>query len=121
MTVYHPGSSLGTRIDHFEDFRARSEAQAAPPQDKNPNARPWHPFVTRLDFEFAALTVEAHLNHSQIEVLLGIIHKVATDCTSFTLQSVSSLEKAWDDASRLRTNVCTACQWSASPDLLLTD
>ncbi|EKM49412.1 uncharacterized protein PHACADRAFT_33470 [Phanerochaete carnosa HHB-10118-sp] len=104
MTVYHPKSSLGARIEHFEDFRARSEAQDAVPQDDNPDARPWHPFVTCLDFEFAALTVEAHLNHSQIDILLSIIKKVAPNCALFTLRSVSDLEKAWNNASKLRTN-----------------
>jgi hypothetical protein len=108
MTVYHPKSGLPTTVEHLEQYRQRTEVaqnQTSSLCPANPEAKPWHPFAQLLDFEFAEVALDAHLNQSQIEKILKIINKVASPDAAFTLRSYQQLQKTWELASTLQTPV----------------
>lgn len=129
LTVYHPHSALPSTISHYPGVQHGTRLAARPSMDTSRPAssskdsanandselssdseshsrrRPWHPWNELLDFEFAELALDAHLNEAQITKLLSIIHKVAKDEGKFTLHSYVDLQKSWEAAQVLTTPV----------------
>uniref|UniRef100_A0A8H7Y623 Uncharacterized protein n=1 Tax=Psilocybe cubensis TaxID=181762 RepID=A0A8H7Y623_PSICU len=66
------------------------------------NTRPWRPFRTRLDFEFAEIFLSAHLSHDQLEVLIALIHQAVTSPNEFTLKNDADLTQIWTFARETR-------------------
>ncbi|THH16568.1 hypothetical protein EUX98_g9282 [Antrodiella citrinella] len=93
---YHPHSKRATKVLDHEDYRRIS--QTSRPQ---PNERPWRPFRTRGDFEFAELALDAGLNSPQTDAFLAYIHRVLSGQAKLTLQSSGDLNKVWESAADL--------------------
>ncbi|KAH9486000.1 hypothetical protein JR316_0000063 [Psilocybe cubensis] len=66
------------------------------------NTRPWRPFRTRLDFEFAEIFLSAHLSHDQLEVLIALIHQAIASPNEFTLKTDANLTQIWTFARETR-------------------
>lgn len=103
-TEFHPTSGRPTKIVAFEDY-AHDNLPDTIPQDKCP----WAPFESRLDFEIAELSLEAALNHSQLNKLINLVHSAAKKDpdNSFNIKSAGDMKKKWEEASHLRTPVST--------------
>ena len=82
-----------------------TKQEQAPPIPES--EEPWHPFATRLDFQFAELAVEARLNESHTRRFIDHIQEAAgrNPDSEFTFQSMKEYEEAWDKASKLATLV----------------
>ncbi|KAG6369593.1 hypothetical protein JVT61DRAFT_14212, partial [Boletus reticuloceps] len=66
-TEFHPRSHRPPLFQHQEDFGLRNAAELAP------NGSPWRPFVEEGDYLFAEIALQAGLNSSQVNDLLGLI------------------------------------------------
>ena len=70
-----------------------------------PDEKPWRPFHSREDFEFAELVHNAALNRNQIDALVKLIRQCEKSPGSFTFEGFQDVEKSWKDASKLLTPV----------------
>lgn len=108
--VSHPNSRISTKVYSFMDFCALEDHAHPAPGSANPlpNSQKiaWRPFRTRQDFEFAELTLTAHMNQKQIDKLIKLIWDAvpenARSSSLFTLQSNSDLQKMWKFARETR-------------------
>lgn len=99
---FHPASGRPAKITSFGDYGRDHYPDPIPP-----DRRPWTPFQSRIDFEIAELSLEAALNHSQLDRLIKLVHCAANRDpeNSFTIKSAGEMKKVWEEASRLRTPV----------------
>jgi hypothetical protein len=61
--------------------------------------------VSRADFEFAEIALEAALTKDQVDSMIKLIGRLTQGQDLFTLTSYRDLRKAWDAASELVTPV----------------
>ncbi len=102
-TEYHPHSGQETVVMAFENFtRARSSTYQPPRDDK-----PWRPFASRTDFEFAELVLDAALSKKQVNALLKLVHRIKQGEDSLTFTTYNDVQQAWADASPKVTPVST--------------
>lgn len=89
QTEYHPRSGRDTGIARFQDYG--QEAHNLPKQLRD--GVPWHPYETRLDFDFSELMLEAALNREQTSRLISLIQRAQSSNgqDSFTITTYSKL------------------------------
>jgi hypothetical protein len=104
-TEYHPSSGRPVLVQHFGEYGPEVSDLESPV----PDAEPWKPFQTRLDFEFAELTLKAALNEKQTNELINWIQRYAKDPESFTISSHANLCHVWENASARATPVGFTC------------
>lgn len=95
---YHPNS---IRDKHTETFSLEEYLSRNPKSDSPADSTPWSPFRSRLDFEVAELILDAHMNQSQTNILLNLIHRCIRDQKSFTLSNFKDLSSIWDEARKM--------------------
>ena len=61
--------------------------------------------MSREDFEFAEIALEAALTKDQVDLMINLIGRLAQGQNFLTLTSHRDLRKAWDAASELVTPV----------------
>ncbi|KAI9457934.1 hypothetical protein HD554DRAFT_2042222 [Boletus coccyginus] len=93
-TEYHPRSSHPPLFQSAEDF-GRLATSAVQPDEQ-----PWRPFKTEADLEFADVVIQAGLNASHVNALLGIILRVANKRASVTFKNEKELRLACDRAAQ---------------------
>ncbi|KAI0658337.1 hypothetical protein C8Q70DRAFT_917521 [Cubamyces menziesii] len=91
---YHPSSGRPTQVFRFEEFNRHRIAEPPPP----PPAKPWNPFNTRTDFEFAELTLDAGLSDQHLDALIKMIRRIVQNANDFTFNSHVDVRKTWDAA-----------------------
>jgi len=99
-TEFHPRSRRVPIYQSYEAFRVQSRT---PRHVEDP--APWRPFRTASDFEFAELVLDASLNKRQVEILLGLIARVAQGAAQVTLKNDAELRKTCDTAGEELTPV----------------
>ena len=67
--------------------------------------KPWLPFKTRIDFEYAEFALAAGLNARQNDTLITLIRRIVKGEAEFTLTSHTELEKYRKVASHKLTKV----------------
>ncbi|KAG1849251.1 hypothetical protein F4604DRAFT_1593550 [Suillus subluteus] len=93
-TEYHPSADREPLHQAFDEFGINAH-----PEEQLPiNEEPWRPFVSRGDFEFAEIALDAALNKSQINGLLALIGRISRGETQMTLKNDADLCKAWEHA-----------------------
>jgi len=97
-TEYHPHSGLPTRIESLHEYKQRSRVTR-----ERPSSKPWKPFRTRGDFEFAEMALEAALNKAQTDPFIKFIHHCVNKPTSFTLHNHAELTQMWEQAANKLT------------------
>jgi hypothetical protein len=101
-TEYHEKSGRAAKTSRLEDYRAREPAKVQPPpRGSNLNDKPWSPFKSRADFEFAEVTLEAALSKKQIEKLIKISQRCINGEDTFNLTSHREICEIWTDASAM--------------------
>ncbi|THH17255.1 hypothetical protein EUX98_g9164 [Antrodiella citrinella] len=103
---YHPNSKRATKILNHEEYRRTS--QTPRPQ---PDERPWRPFRSRGDFEFAELALDAGLNNPQTDAFLAYIRRLLSGTVELTLQSSADLNKVWESASDSHVSVTVSTKY----------
>ncbi|KAK0434975.1 uncharacterized protein EV420DRAFT_1623707 [Desarmillaria tabescens] len=109
-TIYHPSSSLPSRIDPLDDHHLGiSELDHI----KAPiDPQPWHPFRSLLEFELCEFVLDTSLTNGLTATLLSILERCATSPTAADkdntesvahLHSPKDIGRLWDQASNLRT------------------
>jgi hypothetical protein len=113
--VFHRSTGIPDQFYHFDDYCGTestghltdahlSGESSSQPEDRL-GARPWRPFRTKLDFEVAEVMLDAHMNGSQTERMLSIIHEAILNPESFTLANAKDLSTIWDAARETRTEM----------------
>src|ERR1700722_3856232 len=65
-TEYHPKSGRRNKTERFHKYkRSVAPENVSPPQNKEP----WRPFISREDFEFAEVVLDAALNKDKVNTL----------------------------------------------------
>lgn len=99
--VYHPHSGLPEEILSFEEWAARTNVTA----DRSAafslatiDRKPWRPFQSRVDFEFAEAMQDAHMSRSHIEKMISCtnVAKKNSSDSEFTLCNEEHLRSIWD-------------------------
>jgi len=106
-TEYHLHTNLPLKVTKFEEYREH-HSQRRRPTPRNPT-KPWTPFRTRAEFEFAKFALDAHLNKRQVDVLLKVFRRCIEGEDSMDFKDHTDLLKMWDLASVLHTWVCSSC------------
>ncbi|KAG1738384.1 uncharacterized protein EDB91DRAFT_1237752 [Suillus paluster] len=97
--VHHPKSRIPTKVHVFGDFK-RHPAHHSSWSTPEPDAQPWRPFKSRLEFDIAEITLEAALNNAQTDHLLDICRRCARQSEKFTFQNHKDIRAKWDAASQ---------------------
>ena len=101
---YHPNAGKPTITHPFSEFTQGNVTQAYEPDS---STDPWHPFRSRLDFEFAELALEAALSKEQTTRLLTLAQRIHVRTEKFTLQSYHDLQNTRKAAEHRTTPVST--------------
>ena len=101
-TEFHPHSRHPDLLQRFEEFGVTRHTPEVPA-----NEEPWLPFQSRGDFEFTEIAVDASLSKTQINALLDLISRVKMGQTELTLKNENDLHRAYDNAARELTPVCS--------------
>ena len=101
---YHPNLGQPTITHSFSEFAQGNATQAYEPDS---STDPLYPFWSRLDFEFAELTLEAALSKEQTTRLLTLAQRIHACTEKFTLQSYHDLQNTWKVAEHRTTPVST--------------
>jgi hypothetical protein len=79
--------------------------------------KPWLPFCSREDFQFAEIAHQAAMNQPQIDALIKFIRHCEQNPGLFTLESFQDLKKSWEKSSALLTNVSRFPIHRCAPDV----
>jgi len=102
-TEYHYTSGRPTRVDQFEDYH--SHANTAQAMSYTINSKPWWPFLSRTDFEFAEIALEAAMTKKQIERMINLFRQCSHGRDSFNLTNYNDARSTWEAASQRHTPV----------------
>lgn len=99
---YHPSSGKKPEVFGFEEFK---KAPLANPLPEDP--KPWAPFKTRADFEFAALVQDARMSKAQVNALIKLFHRcIKGGDDPFTISSHNEMRDTLVTASERLPKVC---------------
>ena len=101
-TEYHPNSGRAPAIETFSTFGC---SRPTPGPESIVDDKPWHPFTSRADFEFAELAHQAALNKDQTDRMLQLIWRIVEGNTKFTFKSHLEVSRAWAQAAHQMTPV----------------
>ncbi|KAJ7049126.1 hypothetical protein C8F01DRAFT_1238828 [Mycena amicta] len=91
--IFHPHSERETIYQSRYDFR---KSQLTPKRRDPTTQKPWEPFSTRLNFEFADFVQDTMLNKRQTEALITLIQACAENINSFTIRTCWTLDIVQD-------------------------
>lgn len=113
---YHPNSGRGTKIYRFEDYiRERPSGQTF----RDPlRERPYEPFKSLEDFQFAELALENNLKKDHVELLLSMINRDRGENPTVSFGSFDDVNSAWKKAELFYPSVCS---FNSSQCELITD
>ena len=101
-TEYHPHSGRPIQIDHFEEYGLSSPKEPLP---FHKYGKPWYPFTTRKDFEFAEIILKSQMKEEDVNGLLQIFQDCCSPDAPFTLKSHQNIKEIWKEASHMITPV----------------
>ena len=105
-TEFHLCSHCPPLFQHQEDFGLWNVADLAP------DSSPWRPFIEEGDYLFAEIALQAGLNASQVNGLLGLVTHVSQEKAKVTLHNEIDLHCAWNQAAAQVTPVCCVSRFS---------
>lgn len=103
---YHPHTKKPPKVVKFEEYR-EYHSQRRRPTPRNPT-KPWTPFRTRAEFEFAEIALDAALNKRQVDALLKLFRRCVGGEDTLDLKDHAELTDMWELASVLHTRVCSS-------------
>jgi hypothetical protein len=105
-TEYHPHANKSPKVVKFEEYREYN-SQRHRPTPRNPT-KPWIPFRTHAEFEFAEIALDAALNKRQVDALLKLFRRCVGGEDTLGLKDHAELTHMWELASVLHTRVCSS-------------
>jgi hypothetical protein len=115
---YHDKSEIPPKHLSFDEYSFNNSQEKESGRNIQPNAEPWRPFTSRLDFEVAELILETHLNKNQTNSLLSLIRRCINDPMSFSLTNSKDLTAIWEAA---RAKTTTVSYYAMSVHIIFTD
>lgn len=113
---YHEKSGRAAKMSRFEDYCVREPVKVQPlPYSLASDSKPWSPFKSLADFEFAEVALEAALNKTQIEKLIKITKRCINGDDVFNLVSHKEVCETWNDASAMVSPVSGSYIFQALP------
>ncbi|GJE87349.1 hypothetical protein PsYK624_034320 [Phanerochaete sordida] len=91
---YHPASGRGTKITPFKDYHR--EYPARPPSEGDD--KPFAPFESLEDYQFAEIALDAGLKKPQVDTLLSFIQAGKNGTSKVTFNTSADVDAAWDKA-----------------------
>lgn len=67
--------------------------------------RPWKPFQTRAEFEFAEVALTASLTKNQVDALIKVMNRCIAGEDKFDIHSHAHLCEIWNEGAVLHTAV----------------
>jgi hypothetical protein len=99
---YHAGSGKPTTIHSFETFGSERPKVNVTDFD----GKPWCPFGSRADFEFAEIIHDAHMSRDAVNRLLKLMGRVTSGEDQLSFSSYNDVQQAWSKASLFYPMVC---------------
>ena len=104
---YHSNLSQASHICHFHEYQRDKPAGLSQNELLTYLDRPWRPFSTRSDFEFAELALRTGMSAKDVDDMLSLIRRVAGgNPPDLTFHSHTDISAAWENASRSHSHVC---------------
>ncbi|TEB21349.1 hypothetical protein FA13DRAFT_1832638 [Coprinellus micaceus] len=102
-TEYHPKRKRAPEIVNLDEYNARrrrprTDESSLPLPDDRP---PYHPFRTRLDFDFAELVFSSALGKAEITQLLSLFKRGVDQEDKLTFEDFAGLQASWEEAQHL--------------------
>jgi hypothetical protein len=98
---YHPDTNRQPDIIPFKTYQARQKVK----KPKSKTRRPWKPFGTRSEFEFAEVTLKAGLTKNQVNALIQVMQRCIQGEDSFEIRDHDHLCTIWNAGAVLHTVV----------------
>lgn len=100
---YHPHTKRPPDIFSLNVYQARRHKIKVP---RTNSKRPWKPFQTRAEFEFAEVALKASLTKNQVDALIQVMQRCIKGEDTFEIHDHAHLCKIWDAGAVLHTAVC---------------
>jgi hypothetical protein len=81
------------------------QAQQKPKKPKLNTRRPWKPFKTRSEFEFAEVALRAGLTKNQVNALIQVMRRCIQGEDSFNIRDHDHMCTIWNAGAVLHTAV----------------
>lgn len=101
----HSGKAQPTIISLVDGYAGDLSTQLHDITAGLSDAKPWAPFPTLQDFEFAEVAINNHLSQSTITTLLKGIHGGWADHANITMRNVADVEASVEKARRYDVRV----------------
>jgi hypothetical protein len=98
---YHPNTKRVPDIISFKTYQARKK----PKKPKLNTKKPWMPFGTRSEFEFAEVALRAGLTKNQVNALIQVMQRCIEGEDSFKIRDHDHLCTIWNTGAILHTAV----------------
>jgi len=98
---YHPDTKRVPDIIPSKDYRARQKKKKL----QSNTRRPWKPFGTRSEFEFAEVALRAGLTKNQVNALIQVMQRCINKEDSFEIRDHDHMCTIWDAGAVLHTAV----------------
>ena len=113
---YHEKSGRAAKMSRLKDYLLHEPVKVQPlPHNLAFDSKPWSPFKSLADFEFAEVALEAALNKNQIEKLIKITRHCINGDDVFNLASHKEICEIWTDASAMVSPVSASYIFQAFP------
>lgn len=100
---YHPNSKRPPETIPLKEYQHRRRKTKG--VQRMTTRRPWKPFQTRSEFEFAEVALKASLTKGQVDALIQVIKRCVDGEDKFELHSHSHMCEVWNAGSVLHTTV----------------
>lgn len=97
-TTHHPHSKRSPTVESFATYGQTTHSRG---QASCIKAKPWLPFHSESEFEFARIILETAMSHPQVTALIKVVQKIIAGDT-FKVKSHKEIDALWElAASRL--------------------
>lgn len=69
------------------------------------NHRPWLPFRSKAEFEFAEVALQSAMSNKQLDALINVVHTLMKGEEAFEVKNHRDVQALWDRASESLTPV----------------
>ena len=99
---YHPDTKRVPDFIPLKTYQARQKHK----KPRSNTRKPWMPFRSRSEFEFAEVALKAGLTKNQVDTLIHVIHQHARGEDSFDIRDHDHMHTIWDTSAILHATVC---------------
>jgi hypothetical protein len=102
---HHPDTKQVPDFIPLKTYQARQKLK----KPRSNTRKPWKPFKSRSEFEFAEVALKAGLTKNQVNTLIHVIDRRARGEDSFDIRDHDHMHTIWDAGAILHATVCLFC------------